>query len=212
MIDPKGVPVQRPEWLFFDLGSTLIDETEAYARRVRETVCGTDVSAARFDAAMRRFYTQGLDGYKEAAARFHLAKTPWHSEDERPYDGCAAVLQALKSRGYRLGVIANQQSGTAERLKNWGLLQYFDVIAASAECGAAKPDPAIFLLALTQANVLPQNAVMIGDRIDNDVLPAKALGMRTVRIRSGPAAAYRPIPDPADATIDSLSALLRLFG
>jgi putative hydrolase of the HAD superfamily len=52
---------------------------------------------------------------------------------------------------------------------------------------------------------------MIGDRIDNDVLPAKALGMKTVQILSGPSAAYRPADDPADRTISSLSDLLLLF-
>ncbi len=201
----------KTEWLFFDLGSTLIDETAVYARRVRETVSGSDVSAAEFDAAMQRFFAQGLDGYREALACFHLSKTPWHSEDERPYDGCAAVLNTLRARGYRLGVIANQQPGTAQRLAQWDLLQHFDVIAASAELGVEKPDPAIFRWALREAGCEPENAVMVGDRIDNDILPAKALGMQTVRILSGPFAAYRPPDDPADRTIRSLSELSDLF-
>ena len=199
------------EWIFFDLGSTLIDETEAYARRVRETVVGTGVSFAQFDAVMRRFFAQGSDGYQEAISCFHLQKTPWHSESEHPYPACTEVLEALKAHGYRLGVIANQQPGTEQRLSEWGLLQFFDVIAASAELGMAKPDPTIFLWALKKANCKPQNAVMIGDRVDNDILPAKMLGMKTVRILSGPAAAFLPQPDPADRTVKSLSDLLPIF-
>lgn len=199
------------EWIFFDLGSTLIDETEAYTHRIRETVADTDVSIAQFETVMRGFYAKGSDGYKEALSFFHLQKTPWHSEDEHPYPDCITVLEALKSRGYRLGVIANQIPGTEERLKNRGILRFFDVIAASAECGSAKPDPAIFLWALRKAGCKPCNAVMIGDRIDNDIHPAKALGMKTVRILTGPAAVYRPSDDPSDAVVRSLSELLDLF-
>ena len=203
--------MQKPEWLFFDLGSTLIDETEAYAHRIRETVHDSHVSPAQFSDAMLHFCAQGLDGYKEALNLFHLKKTLWHSTDEHPYDDCPTVLKTLRQRGFRLGIIANQLPGTEQRLRNWNLAQYFDVIAASSEIGAAKPDPTIFLYALGQAGCAPENAVMIGDRIGNDILPAKALGMKTVRILSGPAAAYRPLPDPADSLIYTLSELLNLM-
>ena len=74
-----------------------------------------------------------------------------------------------------------------------------------------KPDPRIFLWALERAGCRPQDAVMIGDRIDNDIVPAKALGMRTVHLLTGPAAVYAPKPDPADAVVSSLSDLLTLF-
>ena len=199
------------EWIFFDLGSTLIDETEAYAHRIRETVDGSSVSVSQFQNAFDRFSAQGENGYSAAVEAFGLMKTSWHSEDEHPFADCAAVLRELRQRGYRLGVIANQQSGTVSRLQNWGLLQYFDVVAASAELGAAKPSSEIFLWALEQAHCRPQNTAMIGDRIDNDILPAKALGMQTVRILSGPSARFTPQNDPSDRTIRTLSDLLTLF-
>ncbi len=199
------------EWVFFDLGSTLIDESEVYDTRFTETVQNSDVRVSEFQQAAVRFWAQGLDGYTQAAAFFGLKKAPWRSEYEHPYPDCIAVLEALKSRGYPLGVIANQLPGTKERLHNWGILRFFDVIAASAERGTAKPDPAIFLWALRKAGCKPRNAVMIGDRIDNDIRPAKALGMKTVRILSGPTAVYRPADDPSDAVVRSLSELLDLF-
>lgn len=199
------------EWIFFDLGSTLIDETEVYAHRFYETVRGSDVSVSALQTTAERFWEQGLDGYPQAAAFFGLRKAPWRSEYETLFDGCPAVLEALKARGYRLGVIANQVAGTEQRLKNWKILQYFDVIAASAERGVEKPDPAIFLWALQRAGCAPEHAVMIGDRVDNDILPAKALGMKTVRVLTGPCTSFRPSPDPADVTVASLSDLIGLF-
>lgn len=203
--------VSTIDWIFFDLGSTLIDETEVYAHRFRETIAGTDIGASQFYETAVRFWAQGLDGYPEACRFFRLPKAPWRSEYERPFDDAAAVLQALKRKGYRLGMIANQISGTAQRLEHWDLLRYFDVLAPSAELGIAKPDPAIFLWALRESGCDPENAAMIGDRIDNDVLPAKALGMRTAHILTGPAAIYAPEDDPADLTVRSLSELLTRF-
>ena len=199
------------KWIFFDLGSTLIDETEVYAHRFCETVGGSSIGVSEFQETAVHFWRQGLDGYPQAAAFYGLSKAPWRSEYECLFGGCASVLETLKARGYRLGVIANQVPGTAERLKAWGILQYFDMIAPSAELGMAKPDPAIFLWALNKAGCKPENAVMIGDRIDNDVLPAQALGMKAVRMLTGPAAVYRPADDPSDAVVSSLSQLRDLF-
>ena len=112
--------------------------------------------------------------------------------------------------GYKLGIIANQKLGTAERLENWGLLQYFDVIAASAEVGYAKPDKRIFEKVLEMAGCTARESVMVGDRLDNDIIPAKALGMKTVWIKNG-LAQYQSEElgkDIADVQIASLSELL----
>ena len=195
-------------WLFFDIGSTLVDETEAIAHRIRDTIDGTDVRFAQFEEKMKQFASYGSSGYAEAAAYFHLVKTPWHSEDERPYGDCVSTLLELKTRGYSLGVIANQLPGTDARLQAWGLLPFFSVIAASAERGFSKPAPELFLWALDRANCAPQDAVMIGDRLDNDILPAKQLGMQTVWVQHDPAA---QLAVSADEIISSLSDLLNLF-
>lgn len=56
---------------------------------------------------------------------------------------------------------------------------------ASAEEGVAKPDGRIFEIALERSRCKPEQAVMIGDRIDNDIVPAKLMGMRTIWIKQG---------------------------
>ena len=58
---------------------------------------------------------------------FGLKKTPWHTEDEIPYPDAENILEYLNKREYKIGVIANQSFGTAERLRKWGLLRYIDV-------------------------------------------------------------------------------------
>ena len=123
------------------------------------------------------------------------------------------TLTKLRRRGYKLGVIANQNYGTEQRLKNWNLHQLFEVIAASAELGMEKPDPAIFEWALKQADCRPQNAVMVGDRMDNDIAPANRLEIHTVRLKRGLGAYHEPQSDgeTPEYTISMLEELLDLL-
>lgn len=200
-------------WLFFDVGSTLVDETVAYDRRICEIIAGTDVTYEQFQAKREEFARQNLRGDLEAAAFFGLKKTPWHHEDERPYPEAVEVLAALHGRGYRIGVIANQAAGTADRLAACGLIAHIDLVVASAEEGVSKPDPAIFRIALERAGCGPGEAAMVGDRLDNDIAPAKAIGMRTVWLPQGPAAwhSVRRAAECPDKQVKCLRDLLEVF-
>ena len=201
------------KWIFFDVGSTLVDETEAYDHRVREMISGTSITFKEFDDVRIALAKQGLDGNSAAIKHFGLTKTPWHSEDEVPYLDAHSTLAALIDKGYKLGIIANQKLGTTERLESWGLRQYFDVIAASAEIGYAKPDKEIFERAFELAGCTAEESVMVGDRLDNDIIPAKAIGMKTVWVKNG-LAQYQGAElgeGVADYQIGSLSELLRIL-
>lgn len=190
-----------------------MDETAAYDRRAREMIAETDVSFQAFDEVRIAFAKQGLGGNSAAISHFGLTKTPWPSEDEVPYADAQSTLAALKQKGYRLGIIANQNAGTADRLEKWGLRQYFDVIAASAEMGCAKPSKEIFEKAFALACCSAPESVMVGDRLDNDILPAKALDMRTVWIKNGLAKhqANELGEGAADFQINALSELLHIL-
>ena len=201
------------KWIFFDVGSTLVDETEAYDHRVREMISGTSITFKEFDDVRIALAQQGVDGNSAAIKHFGLTKSPWHSEDEVPYSDAHSTLAALIDKGYKLGIIANQKLGTEKRLESWGLCQDFEVIAASAEIGYAKPDKEIFEKALELAKCTAAESVMVGDRLDNDIIPAKAIGMKTVWVKNG-LAQYQGAElgeGVADYQIDSLSELLRIL-
>jgi HAD superfamily hydrolase (TIGR01549 family) len=55
-------------------------------------------------------------------------------------------------------------------------MPFISICLSSTEVGLEKPDPAIFQLALSQSGCEPPQAVMIGDRLDNDIRPARLLG------------------------------------
>lgn len=200
-------------WIFFDVDSTLIDETECYNHRIRDAIAGTDITFEQFNEKRIFFAKQNLKGDIEALKFFGLIKTPWHFEDEKPYRETEFVLKSLCEKGYSIGVIANQALGTEKRLENWGLMKYIKLVTASAEEGVAKPDSEIFLRALKRADCLPENAAMIGDRIDNDIEPANRLGMRTIWVRQGFSIYQQPINEyqVADYVVDILQDVLRVL-
>lgn len=201
------------KWLFFDVGSTLIDETECYNHRIRDAIEGTDITFEQFTEKRTFFAKQNLKGDIEALKFFGLTKTPWHFEDEKPYEDAEHVLRTLYDKGYNIGVIANQSLGTEKRLEGWELMKYIKLVVASAEEGVAKPDSEIFLRALSRADCLPENAVMIGDRIDNDIEPANKLGMKTIWVKQGFAVYQKPMNEfqQADYAVDRLQDILEVL-
>lgn len=200
------------KWLFFDVGSTLADESRAFEHRIREAVAGTAVTYEQFCETMITYYKQNKKGDLETINHFHLIKTPWHSEDEFLYPEAVGCLERL-SRTYKIGIIANQPLGTADRLEAFGILKYIDLVVSSAEEGVAKPDLRMFERALERAACRPEEAVMIGDRLDNDIAPANGLGMHTIWIKQG----YGRYSTPSskleipDYTVENLNDVCRLL-
>lgn len=99
--------------------------------------------------------------------------------------GMAEVIQSLHSRGLLLGLAANQPTRAVAELDRFGIGQYFSHREVTGHHGYRKPDVRLFLRACEDLGVEPPECVMVGDRIDNDIAPARLLGMRTVLFRTG---------------------------
>lgn len=221
-LELKGVT-----WIFFDLGYTLINEDGAANGRIQQV---SDALAERGVEASPQAFRQALE---EATAQFHPSPVMYALEQfttdsdihafvrqsgrypkelEEPYPEAVDLLTSLAPR-YKLGIIANQPAGTAARLERYGLNSFFSLCLSSAEVEISKPDPAIFRMALEKAGCLPHQAVMIGDRIDNDVEPAKMLGFKTVRILQGPGRLQTPRnnSEEPDATVSNLAELMEIL-
>lgn len=210
-MEQNGV-LRMLKWIFFDIGSTLTDESRAYRHRAEDAVKGTYVPLQQFMDTMLCYYRQNKKGDLEAAKHYGLTLPKWHSEYEILYPDAVQCLRTLHAH-YPIGVVANQPPGTKERLRDFGVLPYIDLVIASAEEGLAKPDPAIFQLALQRADCLPEQAVMVGDRLDNDIAPAKKLGMKTIWIRQGFGGLSAPgsEAETPDFKADSLTDVCRIL-
>ena len=98
--------------------------------------------------------------------------------------GTFEILDYLKDK-YHLHIITNGFSETQEKkMKNANIRHYFEVVVNSEMAGVKKPDPKIFQLALERARVQPENAVMIGDSLEADILGAQQVGFSTIHLNS----------------------------
>lgn len=96
------------------------------------------------------------------------------------FDGAIELLTALKPH-YALHIITNGfQDVQYFKMKNSGLLPFFETVTDSSSVGVKKPDPKIFEHALRVGQVAPNEAIMIGDNLEADIEGALATGMHAV--------------------------------
>jgi 5'-nucleotidase len=189
------------EWVFLDVGNVLYNDDpqnfEAY-RFVFEAIRRRlpDYSFADLLAEREDWAKTGADFILSKIVRRLLPETdpksifgPLRERLVESYDrnnilndGARQVLEGLRSR-WRLGVIANQPPECRQSLARRGLLEFFDVVAISDELELHKPDVRLYEWALAQAGCDPSRTVMVGDRRDNDISPAKSSAMRAVLVK-----------------------------
>jgi putative hydrolase of the HAD superfamily len=126
-----------------------------------------------------------------------------------PREGMDGLLRRLYRAGLRLGLAANQPARIIGELDRFGMGQYFSHREVTGHHGYRKPDVRLFLRACEDLRVEPGECIMVGDRIDNDVVPAKLLGMATVLIRTGrhanqQARALDELPDVQVSSVEGL--------
>jgi putative hydrolase of the HAD superfamily len=99
-----------------------------------------------------------------------------HSHNFELYEDALPVLEDLRRRGLKLGLISNTSRDLAQFVTHHGL--DVDAFVSSGRFGKTKPHPSIFEHVLAAIGVRPAEAAMVGDSVDDDVEGARALGMR----------------------------------
>jgi putative hydrolase of the HAD superfamily len=94
-----------------------------------------------------------------------------------PVEGALPAVHALRRRGLALAVVSNWDVGLAGHLDRLGIGALVDTVVTSAEAGAAKPDPAVFALALDRLSVTADRTLHVGDS-EADEEGARAAGLR----------------------------------
>lgn len=115
----------------------------------------------------------------------HLWDITYYSRKLRP--DSKKLLEALKNRGYRLGVISNTPSWTQvhKMLAKYEIRDYFEIVTLSSVCGFKKPSRLIFDVTIADLDALPTETVYIGDTISRDVIGSRNAGLAmNIRINS----------------------------
>lgn len=209
----SGDIMSYKKWFFFDIGSTLVDESGVYENRIKEITQNNNIDTIEFITKVKQRAQTEQKPIASVAENYGVKVPEWRHDLETLYPDTKEVLQRLR-QNYKIGIIANQDFGTEQRLTDFNVRQYIDLIIASAEEGVAKPNLQIFQIALDRANCKPEEAIMVGDRIDNDIIPANKIGMTTVWIRQGFGGLAEPhtIDETPNYVIEELTDIYQLIG
>jgi FMN phosphatase YigB (HAD superfamily) len=188
----------------FDLGETLLDETElwgAWADALRvPRFTFFAVAGALIERGEHPSRAVELFG-PEAAEPSPYVLSPTHL-----YRDAVPCLQRLRDLGYTTAVAGNQPTGLQEQVSALGLP--VDVVTSSAELRVEKPEPVFFARLAARLGLPPQEVAYVGDRVDNDIVPAADAGLVAVLVRRGPWVVLQaawPEASRAHATVDSLA-------
>ena len=201
----------------FDIGETLIDETRIWSRWADRLgiprltfmgVLGGVAAQGRSHREVFEFFRPGFDLRGEVER--------WRAEDPESlrsnfdaddlYADVRPTFSRLREMGMRVVIAGNQPVEARAALEAMGLGA--DAILISADLGSEKPSRDFFEKVSVAAGARPHEVLYVGDRVDNDVLPARSVGMQTALIRRGPWGylhAEWPQAAEADAIINSLS-------
>ena len=203
-------------WFCFDVGEVLVDETRVWSAWADTLGVSPFTLMAVLGAAIERgedheaaFPRLGLSNWRDREAEVEDAFGGIRAEDL--YADALPALAALRDAGYRTAVVGNQPERRHAELAALGVEP--DVMAMSDALGVHKPSPAFFDAVLSLLGADAGDVAYVGDRIDNDVTPAAAAGMRAVWLRRGPwGRLHDDREHQATLVIDSLEALVARAG
>ena len=190
--------------VFFDVGETLVDESGYWGRVARLVGVPRHVMLAALGATIvrgeshRRVFE--LLGVERPAAVDDVV----YGRNEL-YPDARPCLAHLQRDGYLVGIAGNQTAALERWARNEDLP--VDVIGSSAGWGVAKPEPAFYARVVAEAGFDAGEVASVGDRVDNDVLPARAAGLVAVHLRRGPWGYLQSGAEQAQIRLDSLAEL-----
>ncbi len=205
------------EAVFLDVGETILDETRHWAAWADWLgvssftlfgVLGSCIEQGLHHREAFRRIRPGID-LERARREFRSAGNDIQATAADLYADVGPCLESLRAASLRVGLAGNQPESIEPALAGLGLA--VDVIASSASFGVEKPSPDFFARVVEAAGMPAERIAYVGDRLDNDVLPALDAGLVAVFIRRGPwgfVHATRPEVSRAHLRIDSLDELL----
>jgi HAD superfamily hydrolase (TIGR01662 family) len=202
--------------VFFDVGETLFDETEVWGGWAdwlgvpRLTFFAALGAVVARDGSHREVFDifcperpfAEIERRRTAEQGDHGLNTDDLYPDARP------CLEALRARGYRVGIAGNQPARVDAVVRRSGLP--FEWLLISELLGVEKPSPAFFDRLCQSSGLPPERIAYVGDRVDNDVVPAARAGMMAIHVRRGPwgvLQASRPEVALARLRVDGLAEL-----
>jgi FMN phosphatase YigB (HAD superfamily) len=197
--------LQGVRCVVFDVGETLVNESRLWMSIANEsrvpfaTVCG--VLGGLVERGEHHGQLWNVLGVDRVAPQFIIQRSDL-------YPDALDCIESARQLHLKVGIAGNQPVGLEDTLSAVGVTA--DFIGSSAAWGISKPHPEFFARIVDIARVPAHAILYVGDRLDNDILPAHRPGMRTAHLRRGTWGylhARQPERAVADVQVDSLSEL-----
>lgn len=191
--------------IVFDVGETLVDENRMWSEHANQAGISPLVLFAKLGSLIERgedhrlIWSELGVGAPESGVQIERSDL---------YPDALACLEKARASGRIVGIAGNQPAGLEAQLRVLGFTA--DFIAASREWGVSKPSKEFFTRVIAATGVSASEILYVGDRLDNDILPAKSVGMRTAFLVRGPWAhiqARWAAAESSDLRLDSLGQL-----
>lgn len=188
--------------VIFDLDNTLLNRRETFKIYVNKFISEYVVVADDDDKhkVINYIIKADMDGYRKKKELYLDLLTTlqmkrrdttidellefWSSEFSKcsvPMDGAITILQYLKSKNIKLGLITNGSArGQSAKIDQVNIRCYFDSTIISDDVGVKKPDKSIFEKSLQALQVSADHAIFVGDQPINDVIGAENAGIKAV--------------------------------
>jgi len=174
----------RIEAVVFDIGETLVDETRHWAAVAQYAgIPQLTLMGVLGGLIERREHHRSLFGYLQIES-VDPNIFGYQIEERDLYPDVVSVLRQLKTAGYRIGITGNQPLGAVQQVAALGLP--VDFMGSSAEWGVAKPDHGFFRRIAAGMGLAYNQILYVGDRLDNDILPAQKVGKNAAFLHRGP--------------------------
>ncbi|MFI2431874.1 HAD family hydrolase [Streptomyces sp. NPDC018693] len=179
--------------VIFDVGECLVDETTEYGtwadwlgvpRHTFHAMFGAVIAQGRDYRDVFQEFRPGFDLYAEREKRAEAGKPETFGEADL-YPDVRDALAALRADGLWLGIAGNQ-TVRAGRILRELFTEDVDLIGTSDDWGASKPDAEFFHRVADVVPVAVDEMLYVGDRVDNDINPARKAGMHTALVHRGP--------------------------
>ena len=192
MSEQHATPTSAVQAVVFDVGETLVNETTEYhawadwlgvPRHTFSAMFGAVIARGEDYRQVFQVFRPGFDLHVERERRADAGRPESFGEQDL-YDDARRCISTLKDVGYLVGIAGNQTARAGKILRE---LEFgADFIATSDDWHVEKPAPAFFE-AIARECALPADRIAyVGDRLDNDVLPAVDAGLVGVFVRRGP--------------------------
>lgn len=156
----------------------LLAEMDHYRRNCVRAADAASLAALRLDCA--RILREQLAPELAELADEEIVAVLLDSLRFAPYDDVLGALERWRAAGLTRVVVSNWDISLHDVLDATGLRPLVDGVVCSADVGASKPDPAVFVAALELAGARPEDVVHIGDSLEEDVAGARAAGIEPV--------------------------------